>query len=289
MQDMSQNVYRPSESSFQGAASEGPQGFGRFDFSRAMSIGVEAYKPYIGLGVGTTIVWILLFLVAYVLTIALVGLFLMPVLAIGPTMLGLNMVRKRPEFSNLFRGFEAYGRVLGTAALLSIFALPVLLIMAGPFFGATIYMSLQNKGTASADPNMAALGLMGVSYLFMLVMVPVVYYLMGRMILVFPLVIERAYGPMQAIKTSWSVTAPYQWWLMLFAFTTQIVGQMGMYLCGFGMLFTMPLSHAFTGAAIYMLLGEDDGTLAPPKHANAPVQVQSTGGTTQNSADQNPY
>lgn len=273
MQDSDQNVYRPTESAFQSAPSTPPQGFGPFDFSRAMSLGMESYQLYVGLGAGATLVWFLASFVANLLAYVLVGLFLLPVLFVGPILLGLYMVRRRPEMGILFKGFDAYGRLLGTAALLLLFSLPAIAVIAGPMIGAFAYLG-QHAKEAGPEAAPMLMGLVGLAYLPILLMIPVMYYLGGRLILVFPLVVERGYGPMQAIKTSWNVTQPYQWWLTLFVFVTQVINGVGWLLCFVGALFSTPLSHAMIGAAIYMLFGEDEGFVpasAKPASGNPSV------------------
>lgn len=275
MNDPTGNIYSASVGSMQ-APQIDPGKFGHFDFSRSLALGMEGWKKYVGLGIGTTIVWFLLFMVAYVATILLVGLFFIPHLAIGPLLLGYHMVRGTAEFSTLFRGFHAYGRVLGAFFILTLIFLPIVLLIAAPIV-ITSVMSAQQKaegiGTAQAG-----------SIIFMYVMIfalmPVTYYVMGRLCLVFPLIVERGYRSWDAIKTSWEVTKQYQWWLMLITFITQIMGQIGIYLCGIGMLFTYPLSQAFMGGAITMLLGEDDGRpLSSAGTAPAPVTISGTPGS----------
>ncbi|MBI3396772.1 MAG: hypothetical protein HY042_13120 [Spirochaetia bacterium] len=255
MDDLNQNVYHPTEGAFQRAPDSSPQqGFGKFDFGRAMSLGMDAYKEYVGLGAGSTVVWWLLILGVYILSIVLVGLVLLPAAGIGPMLLGYYMVKRRADMGILFRGFSSLGRVLGAALLMGLIFLPVILVAMGPLIGAIAYNASKGDGNESAG----SLGAIGIAYLFLFMMIPIIYYIMGRMILVFPLITERGYGSVQAIRTSWDVTRPYQWWLMLLYFVTEILAQVGVYLLCVGVLFTMPMSQAFRGAAIYMLLGEDN-------------------------------
>src|SRR5689334_2397144 len=106
MDDLTQNVYKPTESAFQRpeAATAGPsQGFGKFEFGRAFTLGMDAYTKYIGLGAGATFVWGMLVIVTYFLSVAVVGLFIFPVLYIGTSFLGYFMVRREADFSHIFR------------------------------------------------------------------------------------------------------------------------------------------------------------------------------------------
>ncbi len=274
MNDLTGNVYSASIGSMQ-APQIDPGRFGKFEFSRAMALGMDGWKKYVGLGIGTTIVGGILFFVAYLGSILLVGLFFLPHIMIGPMLLGYHMVKGTAEFSTLFRGFQAYGRVLGAFFILLLMFLPIVVLMMAPIMATSVWSAMQKtEGTDGLAPAQAVS--IAFMYLMIFALMPVIYYLMGRLCLVFPLIVERGYRSWDAIKTSWAVTKEYQWWLMLMTFVTQLMGQIGIYLCGVGIFITFPLAQAFMGGAIVMLLGEDDGrNLSTAGTAPAPVTISS--------------
>jgi hypothetical protein len=268
------NVYQPPQANLQ-PDREPSSGFGHFDFGRTFQLAGSAYGQQVGLGVGATL---LLPFISLAMAITIIGIpFGLPVLLAGIPVFGYMMIRREASIGDLFSGFRSYGWVLLAFFLVTVasyiimlpFSLPQMLYLYGDFpFGAIGSDSfgeqmqvwaevLKEKQANPFDPDY--LWRVLISY----AAYPITMYIGARLILIYPLIIIRKMTAIDAIKTSWAVTAPYQWWLVLLQFVSGIIAVSGMFLCFIGLLFSMPFSMSLHGAAIYQLFGEDKEGPAP--------------------------
>lgn len=268
------NVYQAPKT---GAGPEDirPGEFGSFDLGRAFQLAFSAYRDQVGLGVGI----ILLSAVVIVgFTLTCVGiLFAVPQVVAALPVVGYLMIRRGATSGDVFLGFRSYGSVLLAFILLGVvnyaltlpFSLPQMMHYYGDFPFAELGRPdstsiigewVQRLASKNRDPfSGAALGRMLVGYLSY----PIMFYLAGRFHLVYPLIMIRRMSAIEALKTSWAITGPYQWWLLLLHFIAGILSMSGVVLCGVGVLFTLPLGLVLQGAATFQLFGEDQARQRP--------------------------
>jgi len=263
---MLDNVYQPPGSN---PVQTEIKTFGSYNLDRTFALAWKGFRDNIGLGIGYTMLCGLLILVSFLSCVGII--FSAPHLVASGTIVGLLMVRGQVEIGDMFRPFRQYGSVLGAFLLIYIASQLIALVFAGPSYALTLssidWTALQQMPTdervdtivkdfANAQ-NSAAHTLTSFLSVFG---VPVSLYISGRMLLVYPLIVERGYGAIAAIKTSWNVTQVHQWNLMLLMFINGLVLASGIIACGFGLVMSIPFSFALSGAAIYQLFGEDTET-----------------------------
>ena len=246
----------------------------KFDLDRALNLGWQSFKGQIGLGVAYTIVLALLSVLAVLSCFGI--LFALPHLAASSAIMGLLMVRGKPELGDMFRPFRAFGAVLGAWLLITIVTQLIAMIFTIPYYAVLLHgvdwSQIQDASGGEAFKeimqqfqkqqqtfSVAKLG----TNLISLLNLPVSLYIGARLMLTYPLIIERGIPPMEAIRQSLAVTRPFQWPLMGFGFITGVIAGLGILGCCVGILFTVPLAFTMHGAAIYQLLGEDTGAPIP--------------------------
>lgn len=120
----------------------------------------------------------------------------------------------------------------------------------------------------------------------------------GLMYFASSLIVERGYGPVQALSESFSILRPQMWMFGAFAFVLNLMATAGMYACGVGMLITWPLWYTITAVAYRDCLGvtrartffgqqqmypqpgepSSQGYYPPPPSAPAPPPPQQSAG-----------
>lgn len=260
---MLENVYQPST----GGSLPPPQG-ARYNLDRTFALGWQGFRNNMGVGVGFAIVMPVLLILAILTCVG--GLLAAPHLAAASSILGLLMVRGKAELGDMFRPFKSYGAILGAFLLIFIVSQLLVGLFSGPYYylvfsgidwtevmnlpeaerAETIakYMQTGPKGAGAALANI--LSVLGY---------PVSLYIAGRVMLTYPLIVERGLGAMEAIRQSIEITKPFQWHLMLLGLITGVVAGAGVLACCVGILFSIPFAISIQGAAIYQLLGEDSG------------------------------
>jgi membrane-anchored glycerophosphoryl diester phosphodiesterase (GDPDase) len=181
------------------------------------------------------------------------------------------MIRRQASTGDLFIGFRQYWAILLAFLIILVisyslslpFAIPQYVYLFGDFPLDRIATSsweelfkewFESYSKKAADPfSTERLGTSLIGYLYY----PIAMYLNGRFLLIYPLIVIRKVPAIEAIKTSWSVTAPYHWWLLLLNGLGGIVAPMGILACCVGILFTFPFSLLLQGSAIFQLFGED--------------------------------
>lgn len=254
---MQDNLYQPSKSQFLNEPEKSipMEGYGKFDLGGCFQIAIDAFKVHWGQAIGVMLLALLIQIFAYLSVYLLIGFWLAPILHAGFSMLGIELVRGRLSSSVLFRGFDAKGPAWTSTVLSTlIFISPILpgfLVFAG-----ALGFSIADGGFNENDPPVAFF----VGYVALIVSIfiamPFIYFFKARLILVHPLVFDRGFGGLDAIKESWRVTRDQQWMLMLHIFVSGMVAQAGVALCYIGMIASIPFGAAVVGAAQAQLLGE---------------------------------
>lgn len=258
---MQDNVYQPGSATLGQQPQIGPNqleikqsGYGKFDLGQCFQIATDTFKIQWGPAIGIFLVGMLIQMLAYASVYILIGIWLAPIIMAGFQMLGLEMVRGRMTVNTLFRGFEKQGSVWGSSILTGIiYFLPTLPGLLALLIG--LILSLNQNVEGGNPPAIFWAGYM-TFIVSILAAMPFIFYLRGRFILVLPLVLDRNFGAIDALKESWRVTREQHWMLMLHIFLVHMVSQAGAALCYVGLLASMPFSAAVYGAAQAQLLGE---------------------------------
>lgn len=237
-----------------------------FDVGRALENGWKGYARNFGLSVALVFVsTLLLFIAAF----TILGLVLaVPHLAVGLSMLGYYMAKGKIRAGNLFVGFTRYGSVLGAGFLLWFalflssmpFSLPYYYHLIDAMGGFSAFSSprwLETMVRVQATPEMQ--GWMGWSYLAF----PVQFYLQGRWLVVFPLIIERRTSVIEAFSLSWQLTAKIHWQVFLYYLLVTVLTifsiVLGLIALIVGVFFVLPFPISAWGAAMLQIMGENSG------------------------------
>ena len=183
---MSDDRYAPPQANLT-QASDALPGTGSFDLGLAFNEAWSATWAHFGLLLLTSFMALVL-MVASAVTI--VGIFLLvPVFAWGVIRFMLNVIDGRPEFSDLFSGFQDYGRTL--LAMLILFVLSSLISAIG--------QSLNLIGSAAGSPALEAVGtLVNLGWTFLV---------MARLNFAWFYAVDQGLGPVEALQASWDATA----------------------------------------------------------------------------------
>ncbi|MCE9596915.1 MAG: hypothetical protein K8S54_03020 [Spirochaetia bacterium] len=267
---MLENVYQPPN----GGGSLPPihEGGSSYNLDRTFALGWHGFRNNLGVGFGFAVIMPILLILALVTCIG--ALAAVPHLAAAYSIFGLLMVRGKTELGEMFRPFKSYGSILGAFLLVFTVTQLAVLIFSGPYYYLTFasvdwstVMSLPDAERAEAIGKAMQGGPKGgaavFANLFSFLSYPLSLYVAGRVLLIYPLIVERGLGTMDAIQKSLELTKPYQWHLMLLGLLAGLVAGAGILACCIGIFFSVPFSMALHGAAIYQLLGEDKGEPIP--------------------------
>jgi uncharacterized membrane protein len=183
---MSDDRYAPPQANLTRAADTIP-GSGSFDLGLAFNEAWSATWANFGLLLGVSVVATLLMLSS---ALTVVGIFLLvPVFAWGVIRFMLNTIDGRPEFSDLFSGFQDYGRTL--LAMLILFALSSLISALG--------QTLNLIGTAAGSDALEAIGtVVNLAWTFLV---------MARLNFAWFYAVDQGLGPVEALQASWDATS----------------------------------------------------------------------------------
>jgi len=183
---MSDDRYAPPKANLTDASAAVP-GTGSFDLGVAFNEAWTATWANFGLLLGVGIVGLLLVLAS---TITVVGAFLLvPVFAWGGVRFMLNVIDGRAEFTDLFSGFQDYGRSL--LSMLLLFVLSSLISALG--------QALSLIGTAASVPALEAVGTV-VNLLW-------TFLVMARLNFAWFYAVDQGLGPVEALQASWDATS----------------------------------------------------------------------------------
>lgn len=235
----------------------------KFDVNKAFEDGWKGYTRNIGMGALVLFLGMLLLFLSVATVAGL--LFAFPHIAVGLGLSGYYMAKGSLNTGMLFRGFTRYGRVLGAMLIFWLIAMVFLAVFSGPYYyhlvkamspevvgeGAWINRFVTASATAEVQ-NWAALQYLAYPFQF---------YLQGRLLPLFPLMIDEDLSFGEAFAASWSLTRKVHWHLLLFIFLANVlaviaavVGMIGLLV---GMFFTIPFPMALLGAATRQLLERD--------------------------------
>jgi hypothetical protein len=206
----------------------------------------------LGPGIGFAFVYLAIYLgVAIVNAIVplagpLLSLLVLMPLGAGWTVVALAQLKgKSWTFNDFFGGFNWWGPLVLNALLQGLIlvgcAVPagiVALISIGPF----------QSGAAGA--GIALLIAAGVFALCLLVYIGVRVSFFAV-----PLIIDRNFGPAEAIQGSWELSRGHFWGLFLIAFLVGLINMAGALPCGIGLLFTIPFTTLLTNAGYLLATG----------------------------------
>ena len=230
----------------------------KFDISLALELGWKGYAQNVGIGA------LIMFLGGLLAAIAIftgVGFFFaLPHLAVGMSLTGYYMAKGPVSTGALFSGFRRYGTVLGTMLVLWLIYFSMTAVFSGPYYyHLSQAMAPEGEGTwlqrfvaASLNPevqNWAALQYLAYPFQF---------YLQGRFLPLFPLIVDEGASVGEAFANSWRMTGKQHGMLCMFMFLTAIltlvaviVGMLGLIV---GMFFTLPFPMAMIGAGTRQLM-----------------------------------
>ncbi len=183
---MSDDRYAPPQANLTRTDDAIP-GTGSFDLGVAFNEAWSATWANFGLLLGVSLFATLLMLAS---AITVVGIFLLvPVFAWGVIRFMLNTIDGRPEFSDLFSGFQDYGRTL--LAMLILFVLSSLISALG--------QALNLIGTAAGIPSLEAIGtIVNLAWTFLV---------MARLNFAWFYAVDQGLGPVEALQASWDATS----------------------------------------------------------------------------------
>jgi hypothetical protein len=193
-----------------------------------------------------------------------------PLLGLGPTMVNLVLIAPlfnaglayvclrqldgRPwTFADFFAGLRGryFGNVILNSILLSLLMLPTI-----AFYAAALV------GVALQSPEMAAgfLGALGLALLASIYFVTRLFYFS------LPLILDRGFGVIDAIKGSWRLSEGHFWGLFGMALLLGLIGAAGFCACYIGALFSLPFMMIVQMAGYLDIAGID-----PPLRRPAPT------------------
>ncbi|MBN1349983.1 hypothetical protein JXJ21_11280 [candidate division KSB1 bacterium] len=223
----------------------------------------EVYKTNIG-------VWILASLLYYVLISISAVLcyfpvfFVAPPLTAGMYLIALNHLRyNRVEIGDLFKGFENYGAVLVTALVM--IGISILCYLPGIIFqviGAIITQASYESG-GGFEAIGVVFSVFGV-LLYLAGLVPI-FYFMTRFLFVFLLIMDKKIGFKEAYQLSKEKVQEGFWNALLIYIVSAVVGSIGMFACGIGILFTFPLMFIMQAVAYHRLYTPEMPTILSAK------------------------
>jgi uncharacterized membrane protein len=190
---------------------------------------------------------------------------------LGPMMCGiyytfLQKRRGRPiEFGNLFKGFDYFGQSL-IATLIHVVPIVIIVVPAYiAFYVGFILTMLQQQQSGEPNPGLL-FGFLGVFMIFWLVVVVAVIVISIGFTFVYPLIVDRGYSGVDAVKLSFRAAMANFWRLFGLTLLTALLGFVGVLLCFVGILLVYPIAFAALAVAYEQVfgLGEPISNLPPP-------------------------
>ena len=185
----------------------------------------------------------------------------------GPMLCGVYLTlfklrRGEPiEFALLFKGFDYFKASL-IATLLHVLPILAIVIPAYLLFYVAFILSTVAQG---GEPNPgAALGVLAMFAIFWLVMIVVIIFMSLGFTFVYPLIVDRNLGAIDAIKLSFKAALANFWGLLLLMLCTGLLVIVGALLCYVGMFLAFPIQYAAIAIAYERVFGLMDGRLNSP-------------------------
>ena len=190
---------------------------------------------------------------------------------LGPMMCGIyftffQLRRGRPiEFGNLFKGFDYFGQSL-IATLIHVVPIVIIVVPAYiAFYVGFILTMLQQQQSGEPNPGLL-FGFLGVFMIFWLVVVVAIIVVSIGFTFVYPLIVDRGYSGIDAVKLSFRAAMANFWRLLGLTLLTALLGFVGFLLCFVGILLVYPIAFAALAVAYEQVfgLGEPISNLPPP-------------------------
>jgi uncharacterized membrane protein len=190
---------------------------------------------------------------------------------LGPMMCGIyftffQLRRGRPiEFGNLFKGFDYFGQSL-IATLIHVVPIVIIVVPAYiAFYVGFILTMLQQQQSGEPNPGLL-FGFLGVFMIFWLVVVVAIIVVSIGFTFVYPLIVDRGYSGIDAVKLSFRAAMANFWRLLGLTLLTALLGFVGVLLCFVGILLVYPIAFAALAVAYEQVfgLGEPISNLPPP-------------------------
>jgi hypothetical protein len=230
---MSDDRYAPPSAALGDPARE--RGTGRIDLGEAFREAWTATWAHFGLLLGA---WLLLVVLSALSVLTVLGTFLiLPVLFWGVTRFVLNAIDGSAEIGDLFAGFSDYARVLG--AMLVLMMLVLLIYFTG--------QGLAILGRASGSGLLTFAGVI-LNLVWGLGVIP-------RLAFVAYYVVDQGLAPVEAVKTSWSVTSDQKLTCLLLALLCGVIPFIGLLCLVVGVIPATMLVYLLQAAAYRQLAG----------------------------------
>jgi hypothetical protein len=159
------------------------------------------------------------------------------------------------DTSSLGRGWQVVGPAMRTGICLWLIqAIPIVIFMIVIFGAVAIF----GASVAPRQPGMKPDDATIVTFMFgMMAVYGIVIFgsmlwalvFMTRTMFVYPLVADRGYGFADAWHASWEATRRRFWERLLLVVLASILGNIGIYLCYVGIIFSLPLNFMIVAAA----------------------------------------
>lgn len=219
-----------------------------FDFGKYFETGWKAIKDDIGQYILYTLV---LFLILFVSLFTLIGALLIALpLFSGFILYGRKaLLNEERTFNDFFGGFKFFGPLLGYVGLILLFAI-ALAVPAFLIVGVNVatFENLDN-------PDIAGPAMAGAYILYQVFITLLQIVLSALLLFVIPLIVIGQLGAIDAIRWSFRLVRKNFWWILLYAFVIGIIQQVGVFACGLGILFTIPLSQCLVLGAYAEIVG----------------------------------
>lgn len=193
---------------------------------------------------------------------------------LGPMMCGLYLsffkVRRGEmiEFGTLFKGFDFFGQSV-VAALLHTIPIMAVIIPAYVLFYVGMFVSMAAAGNSSEPSAAPFIGMMGMFFLFWLVVMLVILLVTIGFTFAYPLIVDRKLSGFDAVKLSFRAALANFWRLLGLLLITGVMNVLGVLACYVGVFFVMPIGYAAIAKAYEQVFGLSDGremssNLPPP-------------------------
>ncbi len=176
----------------------------------------------------------------------------------GPMMCGLylSFFKKRRgepiELGTLFKGFDYFGPSV-VATLLHVIPILAIVIPAYIAFYVVFIVSMTVQGDEPSPGAM--LGLLGMFTMFWIVMFFVIIVISIGFTFVYPLLVDRKMGAMDAIKLSFKAAMANFWRLLLLMILTGLLSIAGVVLCYVGVFLAFPVTYGALAMAYEQVFG----------------------------------
>lgn len=185
---------------------------------------------------------------------------------LGPMMCGLYLVflkkrRGEPiEFGQLFKGFDYFGASV-VATLLHMAPVVVIVVPAYILFYVGMFATIAVQGD---NPNPGAMfGFFGFAMLVWVVIILLIVVVSIGFTFVYPLIVDRGLGGVDAVKLSFRAAMANFWRLLGLALLNTLLSICGLLLCIVGAYLILPISYAAIATAYEQVFGLREGELMP--------------------------